>query len=520
MRMLAKEPAQRWPSIEDAVAAIGVVSDSQSGIVRTHMLTLARSGSANELLEKFRTPGSPVPLSTPMSPAPPAAGARPEVTPPRAVATTAARLRTRSLLWALPVVLVGVIGGWLLLDRGSSTSGPTSQANATPPPAASVPPSVTTLDVRPLSASLTVGETVELSATPRDSGGEAVPSARLAWASADAAVASVAADGTVSATGPGTTQVTVRSGRASASVVVTVAAVPPPTRTAAAPAPPRLATIRVAPGTVTLSPGTSVQLMASGIDQNGRLMAGTPVSWSSDADAVARVSSAGVVRAVAAGTARITARNGSRSGVAEVTVTPVAVATVDVAPARQSLVVGGTAQLTATARDATGSPLADRPVVWRSSNPSVVSVTPTGLVTGNATGSVTVSATSGDATASATVTVEAPAAPAPVADPRVEIEAVLEEYRSAIQSVDLARLKRVYPDMSADQEQSWREFFRNASDLTATFRIIDLDVRGDEAVARVQTTYVYRTDRARPLTGTFTARLERGTRGWQLVSIN
>jgi hypothetical protein len=118
------------------------------------------------------------------------------------------------------------------------------------------------------------------------------------------------------------------------------------------------------------------------------------------------------------------------------------------------------------------------------------------------------------------VTVEAPTAAPPAVDPQVEIRAVLEEYRTAIESVDIVRVKSVYPDMSTDQERAWREFFRNESDLTATFRIIDLDVRDNEAVARVQTSYVYRTDRARPLTGTFTARLERGTRGWQLVSIN
>ncbi len=520
MRMLGKEPEQRWPSIEDAVAAIGVISDSQSGIVRTHMLTLARNGSANELLEKFRTPGSPVPLSTPMSPAPPVSAARAAATPFTSVPRPATRSRMRTLLWALPVVLVGVVGGWLLLGRGPSASGPTSQANATPPPAAPAPFSVSTLDVRPLSASLAVGETRPLLATPRDSGGVAVPSARLEWVSANAGVAWVAGDGVVTATGPGTTQVTVRSGRASASVVVTVTAPPPPAVAATAtPAPPRLTTIRVAPGTVSLSPGTSVQLMASAIDQNGRLMPGAPMRWSSDADAVATVSSAGVVRAVTAGTARITARGGTRSGTAEVSVTPVAVATVEIAPTRTSIVVGGSAQFTATARDGAGSPLANRAIAWRPGNPSVASVSPSGLVTGLAAGTTTISATSGEATASATVTVEAPAAPAPVADPQVEIRAVLEEYRTAIESVDIARLKRMYPDMSAEQERGWRILFNDASDLRATFRILDPQVDGDAARARVEATYHYRTDRA-PLTDIFTARLERGARGWRLVAIN
>ncbi len=520
MRMLAKEPAQRWPSIEEAVAAIGVVSDSQSGIVRTHMLTLARSGSANELLEKFRTPGSPVPLSAPLSPPPPASVPRAAAATPSVATGPAARFRWRSLLWALPVVLVGVVGGWLLLNRGSDVPGATSRANAAPPPAAPAPRSVSTLDVRPLSASMMVGETTALSATPRDSTGAVVPSAGLQWVSADAGVAAVTPEGIVSAAAPGTTQVTVRSGGASASVVVTVAAAPSPTAHVTPPAPARLTTLRVAPGTVALSPGTSVQLIPSGIDQNGRLMSDIAISWSSDAPNVASVSSAGVVRALAAGSARIVARSGARSGVAEVTVTPVAVARLEIAPTSTSIVVGGTAQFSATARDAAGAALADRPVGWRSSNVGVASVSSAGLVTGHAAGTATVSASSGEATASATVTVEAPTAPTSVTDPRVEIETVIEDYRSAVESGDLARLKRVYPDMTREQESGWRSLFDLARDLSVAFQILDVQVNGNTAQVSVAATYEYRTDRPERRTSTFTAHFQRGTQGWRLVWID
>ena len=59
-------------------------------------------------------------------------------------------------------------------------------------------------------------------------------------------------------------------------------------------------------------------------DQSGSPIAGAPVTWASSDQAVATVSSAGLVTAVANGTAVITATSGSASGTASVTVSQVA----------------------------------------------------------------------------------------------------------------------------------------------------------------------------------------------------
>ncbi|PYP60650.1 MAG: hypothetical protein DMD40_00080 [Gemmatimonadetes bacterium] len=58
------------------------------------------------------------------------------------------------------------------------------------------------------------------------------------------------------------------------------------------------------------------------------------------------------------------------------------VVTVSVLPAASNIGVGQTVQLTATARDANGSPVSGRAVTWTTNNPAIASVDGNGLVTG------------------------------------------------------------------------------------------------------------------------------------------
>jgi hypothetical protein len=81
------------------------------------------------------------------------------------------------------------------------------------------------------------------------------------------------------------------------------------------------------------------------------------------------------------------------------------VAAVEVSPATGTVMVGATTQLAATTRDAAGNVLTGRAVTWTSSDPSVATVSGTGLVTGAAPGAVTVTATSEGKSGTASVTV-------------------------------------------------------------------------------------------------------------------
>ena len=83
------------------------------------------------------------------------------------------------------------------------------------------------------------------------------------------------------------------------------------------------------------------------------------------------------------------------------------VASVTVAPASLTLLVGGTRQLRATLRDARGNLLSDRTVSWRSSDPAVATVDATGRVTGVGVGAPTVAATSEGRSDSALINVVA-----------------------------------------------------------------------------------------------------------------
>ncbi len=83
------------------------------------------------------------------------------------------------------------------------------------------------------------------------------------------------------------------------------------------------------------------------------------------------------------------------------------VATVEVASASNTLDVGETMQLTATAKDGEGNVVTGKTFTWASNNEGVATVTPAGLVTGVAAGQATVSATADNRTGSLAINVTA-----------------------------------------------------------------------------------------------------------------
>jgi glucose/arabinose dehydrogenase len=93
---------------------------------------------------------------------------------------------------------------------------------------------------------------------------------------------------------------------------------------------------------------------------------------------------------------------------------PAPVATVTVATPQPSIEVGGTLQLSVTAKDANGSALDGRTFDWSTANEAVASVSETGLVTGLTAGQAEIRAVSEGVTGSVTITVTALPAPGPV----------------------------------------------------------------------------------------------------------
>lgn len=149
--------------------------------------------------------------------------------------------------------------------------------------------------------------------------------------------------------------------------------------------------------------GQTTAVTATVLGANGAPLTRTVV-YSSTAPTVASVSATGVVTALTAGVATITATADGRSGSVTLTVLA-ATASVSIDSASAVLLLGRTLRLTATARDAAGTAINGLEPRWTSAAPLVASVTSNGTVTALSNGVATLTATIDDRTATFTVTV-------------------------------------------------------------------------------------------------------------------
>ncbi|HEY5022322.1 MAG TPA: Ig-like domain-containing protein, partial [Gemmatimonadaceae bacterium] len=92
------------------------------------------------------------------------------------------------------------------------------------------------------------------------------------------------------------------------------------TITVSAPAPAPVASVTVSPATASLLIGATVQLSVTAFDASNNVLTGRVIAWSSSNTAVASVNGSGVVTAVAAGSAQITATSEGKSGSAALSV--------------------------------------------------------------------------------------------------------------------------------------------------------------------------------------------------------
>ena len=340
---------------------------------------------------------------------------------------------------------------------------------------------VASVSVAPPSATVPMGQTVQLTATPKDANGTALTGRTVTWSSSNTAVANVDGSGIVTAAAAGSATITATSEGQSgtSSITVTSAAankfvigdrvqttdvtnirsapalsgslvgtqpagaqgtvVGGPVLDAAgdqairwqvdfdqgadgwaaeayltkAVAVVPVSSVTVSPASTTLQVGQTVQLTATPKDANGNPLTGRTVTWSSSNPSVASVDGSGLVTGGGtAGSATITATSEGQSGTSSITVSsvPVPVSSVTVSPASASVSAGQTVQLTATPKDANGNPLSGRVVSWASSNTSAATVNGTGLVSGVAAGSATITATSEGQSGTAGITVAVPVA--------------------------------------------------------------------------------------------------------------
>jgi uncharacterized protein YjdB len=223
-----------------------------------------------------------------------------------------------------------------------------------------------------------VGEALQATAVLRDAGGVIV-TRPITWSSSAPAVATVSATGVITSLTPGGATITATSEGKSGTVGMTVTLRP-------------VATVDVTLPRPILRTGTTETAIAVPRDSAGLALTGRAISWGTSSPLVATVTSAGVVTAVGAGTATISAISEGRTGSAGLTVTvrPVASMTVSLgSPADTILTRTRTTQASVVQRDSTGAVLVGRAVTWSIAPGAVAAINATGLITGVGQGSAT-----------------------------------------------------------------------------------------------------------------------------------
>src|SRR2546421_252375 len=170
--------------------------------------------------------------------------------------------------------------------------------------------------------------------------------------------------------------------------------------------------IAISPRTLSLQQNQTSDFTAVGFTSTGDT-ATVAVSWSVSSGIITDTSTTsgkhyGRYKAGAdTGRVKVVAHGnpGGTSDTAVVTVTPAPVAAGVVSPAAASVPVGQAATLSATPKDADGCVLGGRVVTWSSNNAAVGTVNASGLVTGVAVGSATITATSEGKNGTAALTV-------------------------------------------------------------------------------------------------------------------
>ncbi len=217
----------------------------------------------------------------------------------------------------------------------------------------------------------------------------------VSWSASPDHIVTLDPNGLVTGKSLGTTTVTAVSNNLSASSQVAVVA-------------PTLESIFISPKRVSIPLGENRQLEAVAQFSDGSVQYWRSlVQWSSSDPSILSMSNAGAATALSVGTASVTATSGTVSGTVQVQVAPAVVTSLAVAPASSVLLVGGQAQLSATAIFSDGSSQDfTTTVAWSAADPTIAQVSSAGLALAQSLGDTTITASTGSITGSADVVVK------------------------------------------------------------------------------------------------------------------
>jgi hypothetical protein len=262
------------------------------------------------------------------------------------------------------------------------------------------PVQLAAITVTPAISSIAVGTRLQFVATGIFTDGSSQDLTNsTTWASSNAGFASITSPGGLAtAVAPGSTTISATFQGVTGSATLTVRAL-------------ELAAITVTPAIPTIAIGTRLQFIATGLFTDGSSQDLTPsATWLSSNPAIATISNAqggrGLATAMTAGSTTISASFQGITGSATLTVTDAQLAAIIVTPAIPSIAIGTRLQFIATGlfSDGTSQDLTPS-ATWLASPANVCSIDPSGLATGLAAGTCTISATFQGVTGSATLTV-------------------------------------------------------------------------------------------------------------------
>lgn len=249
------------------------------------------------------------------------------------------------------------------------------------------PIAVTSVTLSQSSLSLTKGSTSTLTAAVAPSN---ATDKTVTWSSNNTNVATVDANGKVTAVAGGSATITASAGGKSATCAVTVTV------------PVTGVSLNKTSTSITIGSTETLVATVSPSDATNK-----SVTWSSSDTNIATVSN-GTVTAKAVGTATITVKtvDGNKTATCAVTVNPIAVTGITLNKTSLTFSsLNSTQQLTATV---TPENATNKTVTWESSNTSVATVSSSGVVTSKGSGTATITASAGGKSATCAVIVNIP----------------------------------------------------------------------------------------------------------------
>ncbi|HKC49015.1 MAG TPA: protein kinase [Gemmatimonadales bacterium] len=461
MRMLEKDQAQRFPTMEAATSAMGTVSLSPDDPVRTQMMTLAAAGENLKLLERFSTPVS-----------------QPSVQRSGGVTTT--RRSSIAVLAITPARVTVVVGDGVQL-RATAKTRQGQTLGGRPVSWASTNPDIALVTETGLVSAMAPG-TVTITASSADT----------------SATATITVE---AARGRGRTIGLIAGG-------VAIAAA--------------LALFLIQPWRSSERPPATVDTL--GVRRGAGVVDSQPARQPVES-AAAAVTSPAPGNPAPSGSGSPSSEDRARDRTrppADSSDATVAVALVSAQTARSRAVSAGAVAADLSTGDAAIAQAQNLRQRGHRADAFALLRAAAGSFSAAESSATANRVTAQHRPAAVDSASRTPAPAPPPVDPTPQIRETIAAYGRALESRDVSALRRLYPQITATQAQAWQDLFDNARDIHADLRPSQIDVNGDQADVAVSGTLSYQntnTRRQERNPTTFRARLTRAGGAWVITAI-